>query len=368
MSSLTRFTCLSCRVAFAEAEEQRMHYKSDWHRYNLKRRSADLPVITQAEFTMKFSNMQANSQTDKAISTSSYCSSCKKSFASEKTYQQHLVSKKHLEMQTQEKAPSKGSSNPSTLQHSMRTLKISEGASEAEIAQIIERNLENAPRLSLTDCLFCNSHFDELTDLMQHMTGVHSFYIPDLDYLNDLQGLLKFLGEQISVYNCCIYCNERCRAYKSLEAVRKHMIDKGHCRIYFNPEEELEIFQFYDYSDFYETDEEENGEGCTEMSITSEQPYISSNESEMILPSGKSIGNRAYKIYYKQYLPFTEEHESFAIKRLHDHYKAIGFSCTPDAAHAAAIQRKQAERNSKFAYDVGLRNSGLQRHFRAQIL
>ena len=43
------FTCVTCNVAFKESEKQRTHYKSDWHRYNLKRKVADLaPVSAQA--------------------------------------------------------------------------------------------------------------------------------------------------------------------------------------------------------------------------------------------------------------------------------------------------------------------------------
>ena len=32
------YTCITCRVGFRTAELQRNHYKSDWHRYNLKRK------------------------------------------------------------------------------------------------------------------------------------------------------------------------------------------------------------------------------------------------------------------------------------------------------------------------------------------
>lgn len=34
------YTCLSCAVAFLSPDEQREHMKSDWHRYNMKVRSA----------------------------------------------------------------------------------------------------------------------------------------------------------------------------------------------------------------------------------------------------------------------------------------------------------------------------------------
>lgn len=40
------FTCISCHVAFKEASIQREHYKTDWHRYNLKRKVVDLPPVT----------------------------------------------------------------------------------------------------------------------------------------------------------------------------------------------------------------------------------------------------------------------------------------------------------------------------------
>ena len=48
---MSGFTCISCRVAFAEAELQRAHYKTDWHRYNLKRKVAELPPVTAENFT-----------------------------------------------------------------------------------------------------------------------------------------------------------------------------------------------------------------------------------------------------------------------------------------------------------------------------
>ena len=43
-------TCISCRVAFSDAEVQRDHYKTEWHRYNLKRKVAELPPVTLENF------------------------------------------------------------------------------------------------------------------------------------------------------------------------------------------------------------------------------------------------------------------------------------------------------------------------------
>ncbi len=56
-----------------------------------------------------------------------------------------------------------------------------------------------------------------------HMGDKHSFFLPDLEYLIDLEGLLKYLGAKIGQGHLCIWCNERKNAFQSLDAVRKHM-------------------------------------------------------------------------------------------------------------------------------------------------
>lgn len=52
MSGAT-FTCITCQVAFADADLQRAHYKTDWHRYNLKRKVASLPHVTAEGFSQR---------------------------------------------------------------------------------------------------------------------------------------------------------------------------------------------------------------------------------------------------------------------------------------------------------------------------
>lgn len=49
--------------------------------------------------------------------------------------------------------------------------------------------------LPLTDCLFCSHHSRSLMKNIAHMTKVHSFFIPDVEFLVDLRGLIRYLGE-----------------------------------------------------------------------------------------------------------------------------------------------------------------------------
>jgi pre-60S factor REI1 len=54
----TPLTCISCRLLFATAKEQREHYKEDLHCFNLKRKVAQLPPVSKEVFQEKLKSMQ----------------------------------------------------------------------------------------------------------------------------------------------------------------------------------------------------------------------------------------------------------------------------------------------------------------------
>ena len=47
---MATMTCLACNVGFEDVDLGRMHYKTDWHRYNLKRKVVNLGPITYEKF------------------------------------------------------------------------------------------------------------------------------------------------------------------------------------------------------------------------------------------------------------------------------------------------------------------------------
>lgn len=151
------------------------------------------------------------------------------------------------------------------------------------------------------------------------MTKAHGFFIPDIEYLSDLEGLIKYLGEKVSVGNICLYCNGKGRQIKSLEAVRKHMIDKGHCKIPYDTENEMmEIVDFYDFRSSYPEEQqrkmleaaERADRGDVEMKEGDEElddeefvgtgARLGDDEFELILPSGARLGHRSLNKYYRQ--------------------------------------------------------------------
>lgn len=64
---MNQFTCLSCRVAFASADDQREHYRTDWHKYNLKRKVVSMPPVTAEDFKERLDAQQEKAQAAKAV-------------------------------------------------------------------------------------------------------------------------------------------------------------------------------------------------------------------------------------------------------------------------------------------------------------
>lgn len=208
-------TCLNCNVKFQTADIQREHYKTDWHRYNLKRRVAELPPVTAEEFQKRVIQQRAaDEKAQEEISL--YCSPCRKQFISDKSYENHLNSKKHREnvQQAEKSAQSLGNQNDAQMKQTPDQNKKEKQVDEKAIIEdandkedMVEEvdsdewdeDFENP--IANNDCIFCGEHSADFVENVKHMSIVHSFYIPDTDYVVDLEGLLMYLGEKVAAGN-----------------------------------------------------------------------------------------------------------------------------------------------------------------------
>jgi len=97
---MANYTCITCRVLFEDADIQREHYKTDWHRYNLKRKLVELQPVTEEEFQQKVA-FQTKKKDEKLSGgrSSTDCKVCNKKFSSEKAYENHIKSKKHKDLE-----------------------------------------------------------------------------------------------------------------------------------------------------------------------------------------------------------------------------------------------------------------------------
>lgn len=320
----------------------------------MKRRVASLPPISASLFAQRVSERKAETAVTSSLKDFT-CDICSKVYATENAYRSHNQSKRHKEKESksigiqataqdatlapQVQKPSPNSQalpiprdfNPPEIQD------LSDGANfEVEVNQAIDEKIAAArSRLSPVQCLFCTQESTSLENNLTHMSLVHSFFIPDADYLIDIEGVINYLGEKIAVGNVCIFCNTKSREFRTLEAVRKHMIDKCHCKIGYESENDrLEISDYYDFTSSYAditkptkhrdadnaawedvsddgdeedvdevVDEAETDVSDSEDSLPDNQITYGDSHLELVLPSGARIGHRTLRRYYGQSFP-----------------------------------------------------------------
>ncbi|KAF8348091.1 hypothetical protein F5887DRAFT_952087 [Amanita rubescens] len=302
MADQILFTCLSCSIAFLSAEEQRLHYRSDHHRYNMKRRVAGLPPVSALVFNEKV--LERRQETAVIISPKDFtCSTCNKVYITENAYKSHLSSKRHRENELKVNSRSapdtiKPSEDQPVLKKADASVTLSQGTDEDEATQAIDQKIAAArTRLSTSDCLFCPSTSASLAENLTHMSLSHSFFVPD--------------AEKIAVGNVCIFCNAKSREFRTLEAVRKHMADKSHCKIANSRKSKKASGEGSDQEwedvgeDDIDADEIVDEAETDEESPPDNQITYGDTEYELVLPSGARIGHRSMKRYYAQSFRFT---------------------------------------------------------------
>lgn len=272
------YTCNSCAVAFRGSDAQRTHMRSDWHRYNLKRRLADLPAVSSEDYNEKVLAAQASNNAAAAqASFAKSCTTCQKTYYSENAYQNHLSSKAHKTREFGGKA-SRTETN-TTAATSTADPESHDPEAEAEFEKVVaglkDTSIQDVPAITrrpsapppdaepredhpmspekptassipLTKCLFCNYDSPSFKLSVMHMTKIHGLFVPEQNYLVDVEGLFKYMQAKVYENYECLYCH---RLRGSAEGVQTHMRDKGHCKIAFEAEEEMiEVGQFYDFS------------------------------------------------------------------------------------------------------------------------
>jgi pre-60S factor REI1 len=329
-------TCTTCRIPLHSQEECRIHYKSDLHTYNLRRKVVQLAPLSLEEFNQR---KQESSSSSQAPKDQNKCKSCNKDFASQTAYQQHLKSKKHRDNQAAYEEKAKLQENtPST------------DIPEAKPAEPLDPS---------TACLFCNSRSESIEINLRHMLVSHGFFVPEMDKARDIEGMLKYLHDKIFEGNLCLYCDNG--SFQSAPAVQRHMIDKQHC--FMNTDEPDE------YKDFYELEPEtEQVEATTAIQLYKRDgpPGESTAAGELRLENGKILGHKEYARYYKQYYrPKAIDKMPFLSSILQE-YRALQLNDSWSRKPALA-PTSQYDARRKEELRVGMQNNlATKTHFRSQ--
>jgi pre-60S factor REI1 len=248
---------------------------------------------------------------------------------------------------------------PTDSTHINWKIKFAQATSEQEVQELVKQKIETSKRLNVDqDCLFCTHNAKDFDENLDHMTKSHSLFIPDVEFLTDLRGLVDYLAEKVAVANVCLACNGKGKTFHSTEAVRRHMIDRGHTKIAYDDDDDLEeLAAFYDFP-------EETPKAHWDLETR-----------ELVLPSGARAGHRQFRHYYNQYIRPTQvvHKPNNLVHKLKGQYKALGWhdssTSATDVAQIVRAQKRDKMRQAKERMQIGQKsNKTLQTYRRPQVI
>jgi len=330
--------CNACKMRFSQPEEQRSHYHTDLHRFNLKRQVAGLPPLSPNSFARKVEDAKAQLSGNQ-VSEAFKCDACNKSYGAEKALQQHLASKKHKQQliaiadgTIQPKMPKNGAGkglglNP--LANNQADSDEEEDEIEMSEEMLADKKIAAGVTIPLDTCMFCRLKFGNLEKCLDHMLKTHGFFIPDIEYLTSLEGLISYLSKKISIGNSCIYCN---RPFATLEAVQAHMRSVNHCKILYEEDNADDYDEFYNFDEAEEEDAEEASkpEKTSTSLIAVDSQSVNDGQVEfcndglVMKIGGKVATHRSLQVYANQKFRPAETRESVLINVLMKEYQTLG--------------------------------------------
>lgn len=231
---------------FGSRAELAEHYKSDWHKYNLKRREGNMPMLTQEEFNARLEaalalrkereGREARSGTDHLKDKSS--SSDKKKLRKNNS-ETKRISKRQLRQQERNvgfASPAQSTDEP------VGTDDMQEDIHEEDV----EMKEQEAPEIDPKQSLFDKHVSPDVKCNIEYMYNKFGFFIPDKEFLIDEEGLIGYCAEKIKLGHTCLYCQKIFRTWRGCQ---EHMLSSSHAKIRYEAGIDLEEFDvFYDFT------------------------------------------------------------------------------------------------------------------------
>lgn len=280
------FKCNTCKCCFASIEKIKEHYRSDWHVLNAKRRSNNLLPLKRDEYKLIVRQSEGNAKIpstspSKVIRPSEDTASViaqKTTTATVNT----IIDDKTIENDGVADADA-GCDEEDEWED------MSEEGSSSKVGKV-----QPPQKISPTVSIFDDKEFGTAEECVQYMSEKFGFFIPDIEFLTNLHGLLVYLGEKVKLGGYCLYCQKQCIPGRPCQ---NHMKSKSHCKIAYEEGVDLdELEDFYDFTSSYEdldVELDENGE------VVDNEARVGST-GELVLSDGRILGHRDFKIYYKQ--------------------------------------------------------------------
>jgi pre-60S factor REI1 len=329
---------------FASRNDLAAHYKTPWHKYNLKRREAGLPPLLETDFLARLAAAQAvHLERVTKKSNSSTCDDSGKG---------HLKSGKQ---QKKNKDRALHESNKEGRTQELTDFNSSQAESDGRMP--VSTNTSAHFEINPKQCLFDRHVSASVQANVDRMHRKYGFFIPDYEYLFDMTGLVGYCHEKIQLGHVCLYCH---RTFRTPRSCIQHMHNKNHTKLRYEISVDLEDLDvFYDFTDADQaflkstihprlqgpsevsdddmvnedddeenvddldwedvSDDEEGGDEDDDEMDGDEELYHGYEEEvarmgwkvtplgELIFPDGRIMGHRGLRRYYKQRLSQHKE-------------------------------------------------------------
>jgi len=300
---------------FKSRDELHEHYQSDLHRYNLRRKAAGLAPITEEIFNKMKVAMQQREEQAKREQATKKLDHVKQSKRAQQQQQQMEVEKKNegkgntLRNINNSNTVGSAASNDAARTNNNEDNNM-DGAEEEEEEIVFDEEEMKKP-VDLTMSLFDQHKSETVDENLEYMKSYYGFLFPDEEYICDKEGMLKYCAQKIGIGKICLFCEKH---FRSKDACVKHMLAKGHCKIRWEYEEDIE--EFSEYYKFEDTDEEmegEDGEAKPRAKKASKQTMEITESGEYIFRDGdriRRVGVRQFRMYYRQKLAAPKEQKA----------------------------------------------------------
>ena len=220
---------------------------------------------------------------------------------------------------------------------------------------------QELPDINPKQSLFDKHTFPSVQDNLRYMQQEYGFFLPDQEYLVDMEGLIGYCHEKVKLGHYCLYCQ---RMFSTWQGCQKHMISTRHTKLQYQAGVDLEEFEpFYDFAEANEdflgtkqemasgkeeqeamnddaddgwedvSDDEEaamnvdNEEDDEEMMEDDEGMYAGYQDEiskygfdvtplgELVFPDGRIVGHRGLARYYKQRLNPNQDTDAVVAAR-----------------------------------------------------
>ncbi|SOV21080.1 zinc finger protein, putative [Plasmodium sp. DRC-Itaito] len=261
------YTCHTCNIQIYNYSFFRYHFKSEWHKYNLKRKLLNLHCVNEYVFNEKLKNLkknedQENQKKDKRENQGSHLSHKKHNASNKKKKEKNIANFNNVNINNNMIYNEDNYNNHITkcnndINGHISNTNISSTPNNNNNNNISSNSIKYATKenVLLTKnvkydnpavCFFDNRIFNSIEENIKHMNDNYTFYIPDLKYVTNVKKILITIGKKIYEENICIYCFKYAKCVKSLQA---HMICKSHTKIHTNFM--VYIQKYYDFSKTY---------------------------------------------------------------------------------------------------------------------